>query len=85
MSVLQASRALVRRPAFSAAAILTLAAGIAVTTAMFAIVDTILLKPLPFPNADRLVTVYEASPARRESTSLVAPVRLEEWTRLGRT
>jgi putative ABC transport system permease protein len=85
MSVLQASRALVRRPAFSAAAILTLAAGIAVTTAMFAIIDTILLKPLPFPNADRLVTVYEASPARRESTSLVAPVRLEEWTRLGRT
>jgi putative ABC transport system permease protein len=85
MSVLQASRALVRRPAFTAAAVLTLAAGIGVTTAMFAIVDTILLKPLPFPDADRLVTVYEASPARRESTSLVAPVRLDEWTRLGRT
>ncbi len=85
MSVLQASRALVRRPAFTAAAVSTLAAGIAVTTAMFAIVDTILLKPLPFPQADRLVTVYEASPARRESTSLVAPVRLEEWIRLGRT
>ena len=84
-SWLQAWRSLARRPAFSAGAILTLAFGIAVTTALFSLVDTVLVRPLPFPAADRLVTVYEASPARRERISLVAPIRLEDWNRLNQT
>jgi putative ABC transport system permease protein len=81
----QAWRSLRRRPAFLAAAVLTLAAGAAITTAVFSLVDTVLIKPLPFPDPDRLVTVYESSPSAREKTSLIAPGRLEEWHRLNRS
>jgi predicted permease len=49
---------LVRKsPGFSAAAILTVALGIAATTAMFTVVDGVLLQPLPYPHADRLVSL----------------------------
>lgn len=72
-------RSLRRRPAFLATATLTLALGVGTTTAVFSLVDTVLVKPLPYPDADRLVTVYESSPAARERTSLVAPGRLEDW------
>ena len=64
---------------------LTLAFGAGVTTAVFSLVDTVLLKPLPFPDGDRLVTVYESSPSAREKTSLIAPGRLEDWHRLNRS
>ena len=81
----QALRSLRRRPSYAAAAILTLAFGTWITTTVFAMVDATLIKPLPYPQADRLVTVYESSPAARNRTSLVAPARLEDWQRLNRT
>jgi putative ABC transport system permease protein len=81
----QSWRALRRRPAFLASAVLTLAFGAGITTAVFSLVDTVLVKPLPYPDADRLVTVYESSPAAREKTSLVAPGRLEDWHRLNQS
>jgi putative ABC transport system permease protein len=81
----QAWRSLRRRPAYLTAAVLTLAFGAGVTTAVFSLVDTVLLKPLPFPDGDRLVTVYESSPSAREKTSLIAPGRLEDWHRLNRS
>lgn len=46
-----------RSPGFAATVVLTLALGIAATTAMFSLVDGILLRPLPFPRADRLVAI----------------------------
>ena len=46
-----------RSPAFAATAVLTLALGIGATTAIFSLVDGILLRPLPFPEADRLVGI----------------------------
>ena len=55
-------RALRRAPAFSIAAGLTLAIGIGATTAVFTVFDTILLKPLPFRDADRLAGVWIALP-----------------------
>ena len=50
-------RALRRNPGFAATAILTLALGIGATTAIFRVVDTVLLQRLPFPTADRLVRI----------------------------
>ena len=54
-----AIRLLGRNPAFSAAAILTLTLGIGMTTAIFSVVDAVLLRPVPFPEPDRLVMVWE--------------------------
>lgn len=84
-SWLLACRSLARRPAFAGVALLTLTLGIATTTVVFSVVDTVLLKPLPFPGADRLVTVMEANPARTARLSLIAPGRLEQWNRANRT
>jgi hypothetical protein len=81
----RAWRALTRRPAFFAAAVFTLAFGTGTTTAVFSLVDTVLVKPLPYPDADRLVAVYESNPSGRERTSLLAPVRIEDWHRLNHT
>jgi putative ABC transport system permease protein len=50
-------RMLVRRPATSIAAIVTLALGIGASTAIFSVVDPVLLRPLPYPEAERLVFV----------------------------
>jgi len=52
-------RSLRRTPAFTIAAVLTLSIGIGVTTAIYSIVDTVLVQPLPLPDADRLVTITE--------------------------
>src|SRR5262249_20078120 len=81
----QAWRSLRRRPAFLAAATLTLGAGAGLTTAVFSLVDTVLIKSLPYPDAAQLVTVYESSPSARERTSLIAPDRLDDWLRLNHT
>ena len=57
----------------------------AVTRAVFSLVDTVLVKPLPYPDADALVTVYELSPSARERRTLVAPGRLQDWQRANRS
>ena len=57
-----ALRGLSRRPTFTFAAVLTLALGIGATTAIFSVVYSVLIKPLPYPNADELVQVrYSAA------------------------
>jgi predicted permease len=56
-----ALRQLRRAPGFSVTVIATLAFGIGAATAMFAVVDHVLLRPLPYPHPERLVTVEEAS------------------------
>jgi putative ABC transport system permease protein len=84
-SLAQAWRALIRRPTFTFTTVLTLALGIGVTAATFSIVNRILLQPLPFPDGDQLVYLMEASPGRRERTSLIAPARVADWSRMSRT
>ena len=77
-----ALRSVARRPGFSLAVVFLLALGIAANTALFSVVDTVLLKPLPYPDAGRLVAVYEANSAKSQATSLIAPGRIDDWNRL---
>lgn len=57
-------RLLVRNLGFSAVAVLTLALGIGVTTAIFSLVNGILLRPLPYPQSERLVRLLQAYPEK---------------------
>jgi putative ABC transport system permease protein len=58
----QAVRALLKRPAFTAIAVLTLALGIGATTSVFTVIYGVLLKPLPYAEPDRLVRLTEGRP-----------------------
>jgi len=66
-------RALLRRPAFTLGAVLTLALGLGGTTAAFSVVNSVLLKPLPYPNADRLVALWHAAPGLGDTDLPMSP------------
>src|SRR5881394_2700935 len=57
-----AFRQLRKSPAFTATALATLAICLGANLAIFAVINSILLRPLPFPNADRLVTIFNTYP-----------------------
>lgn len=66
-------RGLLKRPAFTAIALLTLALGIGVNTAIFSAVDSVLLRSMPFKNAESLVAVWEHSPQLGIARNEMAP------------
>jgi putative ABC transport system permease protein len=61
MQLRQTIRRLLRAPAFTLTTVLTLAIGIGATTAIFSVVNGILIKPLPFPEANRLISLTHRS------------------------
>jgi putative ABC transport system permease protein len=78
-----AIRQLRSAPGFTLVAALTLALGIGANSAIFALVDAVLLRPLPVPNPDRLVMIWEQSSATPRSR--VSPLNLLDWNARNRT
>jgi predicted permease len=72
-------RLLAKRPAFTAASILALALGIGATVTIFSAVDALLLRPLPYPDSERLVTLWEVNHAAGQSQSDVSPVQFADF------
>ena len=73
------ARALLRAPGFTAVATLTLALGIGANTAIFSVVNGVLLKPLAYREPDRLVFVWERNAAIGKDRDLVAPPNYQDW------
>jgi putative ABC transport system permease protein len=74
-----ALRGLRREPTFTATTVLTLALGIATTTAVFSVVDAELWRPLPFPRPDELVEVYSQGPNAHGIVEPLSVDDLQEW------
>jgi putative ABC transport system permease protein len=77
-----AFRALRSAPSFSLTVTATLALGIGANTAVFSAIDAVLLRPLPYPDPDRLMILHEYRVKQKNPETFVAPVRLEDWNRL---
>ena len=74
-----AFRQLLKNPGFTAVAALTLAIGIGANTAIFSVFNGVLLKPLPYPAPDRLVTLWERSPQRGVEQERVSGPNYLDW------
>ena len=74
-----AFRQLLKSPAFTLVAVLTLALGIAASTAIFSVVDAVLLLPLPYPHSEQIVTVSQTVRSTGVSTEDASPANFIDW------
>ena len=81
----QAVRSLLRRPALSLAAIVTLGLGIGANTAIFSIINVVLLKPLPVKDADQLVMAWRTAPSQGLREGLVSYPDFHDWREQSRS
>jgi putative ABC transport system permease protein len=76
-------RLLRRTPGFTVAAVLALALGVGATTAIFTVLDRVVLRPLPYPAADRLVMVWDTNPGKALTHERISPVTFHDYRNLG--
>ena len=74
-----ALRSLTKRPGFTLIAVITLALGIGANTAIFSAINALLLKPLPFPELDRVVAVWDKMPSRGVTRNEVSVANYLDW------
>src|SRR6187431_3681147 len=79
------ARLLLRAPGFSAVAIATLAIGIGANTAIFSVVNTLLIQRLPYPDAERLAVVWEHNIPRDRKNNVVSPGNFIHWRELNQS
>ena len=79
-----AIRQLKASPGFAVVAAITLALGIGANSAIFALADAVLLRPLPYANGDRLVFIDEHGP-QQGGRSRIELLNFDEWTAQNRT
>jgi len=77
-----AIRSLSKNPSFTLTVILTLALGIGSNSAVFSAINAVLLRPLPFPQADQLMMLDQFNPQAKTPPGPVAPLRLEDWNKM---
>lgn len=79
--MLQTRRSLRRTPGFTGAVVITLVLGIWPTTAMFSVIDAVLLRPLPLPDAGRLVRIWDAKPSEGKMRMPVSQANFLDWSK----
>lgn len=67
------ARTLTRSPMFTAVALATIALGVGASSAIFSVVNGVLLRPLPYPDADRIAVLYETDPMGMRTTHWLGP------------
>ena len=79
--IVYATRGIRRARGFSLVVLLTLGLGIGATTAMFSVVRGVLLRPLPFPEAERVVRLWPGNPKAGTERPVISAAELEDWER----
>ena len=72
-------RTLRKRPGFTVVAVIALGLGIGVNTAIFSVVNTLLISPLPFRDSERLVMVWEFNRTRDKHQNVISPANFMDW------
>jgi putative ABC transport system permease protein len=78
-------RSLSRTPGFTLMAVLVMALGIGANTALFTVVRSVLLKPLPYKDPGRLVTLYQHDPSAKDEDNYVAAGNFADWRKSSRS
>src|SRR6185503_8682084 len=74
-----ALRSLLKRPGFSVIVVLTLALGIGANAAVFSVINAVLLRPLPYRDVDRVVTLWQNNTKAGNSRNEVSPANFIDW------